>query len=26
AIFYNRSLVPVIHQDWQVLATLIQQD
>ncbi|MBR8695358.1 uracil-DNA glycosylase [Enterococcus faecalis] len=22
AIFYNRSLVPVIHQDWQVLASL----
>lgn len=26
AIFYNRSLVPVIHQDWQVLASLLQQD
>ncbi|HHD9800246.1 TPA: uracil-DNA glycosylase [Enterococcus faecium] len=25
AIFYNRSLVPVIHQDWQVLASLLQQ-
>lgn len=24
--FYNRSLVPVIHQDWQVLASLLQQD